>query len=398
MSRRRPPLDAIRLRGLRVAPPQSWGQIRLVPLIRERVRPDLRLWSRPYDEPFTMVGLGGEPELRGEKYFAFIPHGLVVRWTEDGEAVGSVGGELTERRAGSGLKVWANGLGVRHRLVRRESKDTLRMLPLHLAMEGFLALHYRGPDTTWSDWSRQALSHGLSPRSERVLGARAITGLEEALGHFEIHEGQCGVVLYVADALGSAFVVPHPDDYRALHRTLLLDFYGETLYHYGRLPGRLPDLRQPLGQEGASLADLRGVLARARADWADIHANLAQGLLDREIQSERVYSAGPFQLERFLTRLAPAEENHIGEAIHREDGELQYLKTFRLSAAQVTRALMLERCAAHGWRLEQVAETLHISKDELVRRMCRMGFDPLIRRETIRKAYGDQIPGWVRPG
>ncbi len=37
----------------------------------------------------------------------------------------------------------------------------------------------------------------------------------------------------------------------------------------------------------------------------------------------------------------PNEECHIGERIVREDGTLEYLKTFRLSAAQVRRAYQL---------------------------------------------------------
>ncbi|MFF8376398.1 hypothetical protein ACF07V_09750 [Streptomyces sp. NPDC015661] len=35
-------------------------------------------------------------------------------------------------------------------------------------------------------------------------------GLGEALRVFELHPGQCGLLLYVTDALAAAFVVPHP--------------------------------------------------------------------------------------------------------------------------------------------------------------------------------------------
>jgi hypothetical protein len=52
---------------------------------------------------------------------------------------------------------------------------------------------------------------------------------------FEIHEGQCGVLVFVADHLASAFVVPHPEDYRLLHRTLIEDFYGELIFQSSHL-------------------------------------------------------------------------------------------------------------------------------------------------------------------
>ncbi|NEE16224.1 hypothetical protein G3M58_58355, partial [Streptomyces sp. SID7499] len=49
---------------------------------------------------------------------------------------------------------------------------------------------------------------------------------------FEIHPDQCGVMVYVSDALAAAFVVPHPDDYRLLHASLVEDLYGELVHQY----------------------------------------------------------------------------------------------------------------------------------------------------------------------
>src|SRR5262249_2163865 len=152
-------------------------------------------------------------------------------WNDDGTPVASFGASLQK---GGGRDGVAIGRCVRllHRMVKREDGRQLRLLPLHLAMEGFLALHFGGAATAWPEHSRRAMRRGLSPRMERSMPGSAIAGLEDALRVFEIHEGQTGVLLFVADALASAFVVPHPDDYRALHRSLLEDFFGELLYHY----------------------------------------------------------------------------------------------------------------------------------------------------------------------
>lgn len=59
-----------------------------------------------------------------------------------------------------------------------------------------------------------------------------------------------------------------------------------------------------------------------RAEWSAFHEDMANGLFGKKLRSERIYRAGPFQLQRFSTELEPSEENHIGEAIVRENGEL----------------------------------------------------------------------------
>ena len=107
------------------------------------------------------------------------------------------------------------------RMARRADKNRLRFLPLHLALEGYLALHFGGPDDRVGGVVTHARSTtGSRPASRRRTPGATVSGLEDALRVFEIHPGQCGVLVYVADALAAAFVVPHPDDYRALHSTL----------------------------------------------------------------------------------------------------------------------------------------------------------------------------------
>src|SRR5690606_35292178 len=160
------------------------------------------------------------------------------------------------------------------RMARKAGRNRLRFLPLQMALEGYLALHFGGPEIAWEEWARRAVAKGpsprceeaylgqegrgleealrvfeirpgqlarravakgLSPRCEEVYLGLEVRGLEEALRVFEIHPGQCGVMVYVADALASAFVTPHPDDYRALHPTLIEDLFGELVYVYGLL-------------------------------------------------------------------------------------------------------------------------------------------------------------------
>jgi len=56
-------------------------------------------------------------------------------------------------------------------------------------------------------------------------------------------------------------------------------------------------------------------------------------------------------LQRFRSSLDVTDINHLGEAIVREDGTIEYLKTYRLSAKQTRRAYLLQVLAAHSWNL-----------------------------------------------
>lgn len=365
-------LERLGLQGLALAPSQAWNGVRLVPILRPGAPGDLRLAKRTYDEWAMVVSLDGELLDAGVKYVSYVPHGLVVSWTDDGSPAASFGAGMAAHDG----KRFGSFVRVAHRMAKREDRNRLRLLPLHLAMEGFLALHYGGPDVAWTEYSRQAISRGLDPRWESSVSGHAIRGLEDALRLFEIHEHQVGVLVFVADALASAFVVSHPDDYRELHRSLLEDFYGELMYRYG-LCGTSGRMEAGLDAGGVrSLDDLERALGAMRAAWAELHQHMAAGIIDRSVTSTRVYRCGPFQLQRFTTVLDPKGENHIGEAIVRADGTLEYLKTYRLSAAQTRRAALLEHLAAHNWNLDATASALGQSREELVRRLekARLGY------------------------
>lgn len=371
--------EGLPLAGLRIAPAQVFGAVRLVPLLRDHVVGDLRLGLRPFAEPPAMVGLRGDVQAPDLAYFGYIPHAMVVRWSDDGQPLAAHGGQLAARKQAPAPKA----AKIVHRMARREEPNALRFLPLHLAMEGFLSLHFGGPDVAWSEYSREALARGLSPRSERVVPGAYIAGLDDALRMFEIHHGQVGVLLFVADALAALVCVPHPDDYRAIHRSLIRDFFGELVFHYGRYYDEVQEHRVRLAGPVEGLADLRRGLGEARAAWAEFTATMAAGVLRERLRWHTVHRAGPFRLRRFIAALRPDEENHIGEAIVRDSGELEYCKTFRLSAAQVRRAFLLEQLAAHDWSLARAAQALGCDVPALQVRLRNAGFGYLLKEHVL---------------
>jgi hypothetical protein len=69
-------------------------------------------------------------------------------------------------------------------------------------------------------------------------------------------------------------------------------------------------------------------------------------------------------------------------AIVRENGELEYLKTYRLSASHTKRVYWLSQLAAREWTLAATVATLNNTLDELVKRLEKFGFGYLIDRQV----------------
>jgi hypothetical protein len=361
--------------GLRTGPAQTWGAVRLVPLLRDEPIVDLRLHARLHGDELSIVELAPR-----EAYIAYVPHAFVAQWSADGTPAAAYGTQLLDPRE-PGLPRVA-GLRFRRRMARREDRRRLRFLPLHLALEGYLDLQFDGPPIAWQEWTRDALTRGLSPRVEEAYNGAEVRGLDDALRVFEIHPTQCGVALYVADALASVFVVPHPADYRALHPTLLRDYYGELLYHYTQLFPAVPGFHQPIDAARVfSVEDLRAELHRAHEEWASFHNDVMFTV--RAMTSRQVYRMGRFTLARFLPPFDPAVDNHIGETITDEAGNVAYLKTFRLSAAQTRRGHLLSQLAAHEWNLDATAAALGTDRPGLALRLDRAGFGHLLRPDII---------------
>ncbi|WP_375765757.1 hypothetical protein NR798_29110 [Archangium gephyra] len=376
--------------GLRLAPSQVWGSIRLVPVLRDEVRGDLRFARRTYDDDLTIVSLKGGLMEPGLKYVSYVPHGLVMGWDDRSRSASAVFGTQLHKPEGKALKVGPFTVRVLHRMAHREDKNRLRLLPLHLAMEGFLALHFGGPEVAWAEYSHEALSRGLDPRSEWSVPGWSSTAFDEALRIFEIHEQQVGVLIFHADLLLSAFIVSHPEDYRALHRALLEDFYGDLLLQYGFL-GDVPPLSLSVDDRRvSSLGDLRAAVEQMRKDWGAFQGFMAGGVFGAEVSATTVYEAGPFHLERFVTGLSPSEENHLGEVIVRGDGTLEYLKTYRLSAAQTRRAYLLKQLAQADWNLERAAVNLKTTRNDLMLRLSNAGFGYLLKESVLQAALRQQ--------
>lgn len=379
-----------------MAPSQVCGAIRIVPLLRPHPRPDLRLGLRRYGEELTVVGPN-----KTEVYMSYVPHGMILSWSDDGSPVAAFGTRLNDPKI-QGRSSYLGPFTARFmpRMVKRDRDDRsgatnrLRFLPLHLAMEGFLDLHFGGPAIAWEEYARSTLAYGLSPRWETAVPGQDIRGLAEALRVFEIHETQAGVLVFVAEALASAFVVSNPEDYRAMHRSLLEDFYGDLLYQYGLLYSTTYPVHVELQDARIhNLDDLRREFGRVRSDWAAYHGVMAGNLLGCTVQGHINYTAGPFTLQHFLTGLDPSGENHIGEALVRYDGTLEYLKTYRLSAAQTRRAYLLSRLAEAEWNLTEAARALDTTHTELVLRLEKSGFGYLLKNNVLEVAHARRRRG-----
>ncbi|MFB7606061.1 ARPP-2 domain-containing protein [Streptomyces gardneri] len=393
-------MTRIDLTGLDVRPAQVWGGVRIVPLVRAEPVAGLRLRRELYEgSGLATVDLGDRTT-----YTSYVPHGFVADWTGAGAGAGA-GAEQGVESAAYGTVLGGEGappcVPVRrvHRLAkRRQGERRLRFLPLHLALDGYLALHFGGPSVVWDDWSRKALGQGLSPRAEAAYAGWAVPGLGEALRIFELHPGQCGLLLYVADALAAAFVVPHPDDYRVLHPTLVEDLYGELVHQYAYYGAQVPEFTARIrdGVGGIrTLADLRAAARQEERAWAEAHDGLmARDLLETSYAFERVYRMGDFDLFRFLPPfLRDGREQHIGELITDHKGRAAYLKTFRLSEKQIRKGHLLRRLADRDWHLEATAEDLGTTYAEVVRRIEAAGLGGLLDAHVVARRTREKEEG-----
>lgn len=382
------------LAGLTMKTGQIYGGVRLVPLIREQYCSDLRLASRRYNDDLAIVSLTSPKKKNQLEYSSYIPHGMIVNWGPQSASApnanrspsSTFGAQLIRR---DGRRVDYGGFSVRYfqRMVQREDKKQLRMLPLNIAMEGFLALHFGGPGQALSEYSRSVRSRGLSPRQESSYSGWLVPQLSDALRVFEILEDQCGVLVFVGDVLATAFVVAHPEDYRALHKTLVLDCYADLIVQYGSRYTEVAELSSALENfEVNQLSDLDIALKELRKQWTDIQQTMSLELFQQPVTREKIYKLGRFELQRFCTQLIPKEPNHIGEVIVDQHGQVQYLKTFRLSGAQTKRAYLLKQLAMHDWDLEATATALGTFKSQFIVRLENAGFGYLLQPEILRQA------------
>lgn len=371
-------MTGLSLDGLTAGPSQVWGGVRLVPLVRDRPVVGLRLHRHAYETETAVVAVDAR-----HYYASYVPHGFVAAWGADDTLAAAYGTQLTKDDDSTTIDCLP--LRLQRRMARRVERGRLRFLPLHLALQGYLALHFGGPTVVWDEWSRRAVSRGLSPREEQAYRGAEIRDLADALRVFEIHPGQCGVLCYVADALAAAFVVPHPDDYRALHPSLVQDLFGELVHHYGLFGRPVPEFRAAIsGTHVRTLADLRAAADRQRGEWTEFHDSvMAAELLEPSYDVRRVYRLGEFTLSRFLPGFRLGEPNHLGELITDRRGRTAYLKTFRLSENQARRGHLLNQLASHDWNLAATATALGVSPAQLGQRIASAGFGALLRQDVL---------------
>lgn len=372
----REPAPPLELTGLTPAPSQVCGAFRLVPLLRDAPCDDVRLSHWAVDPDVAAVPLPG-----GDTYVAFVPHGLRLSW---GTAVGTQVSAKDEAK-------WRHASSI-GRLRQKDGKNALRLLPLHLAMEALLAVSFAPPAFGWAELSDFFQRFGLGYRQESSVCGEWVPGFEDALRTFEIHPGQVGSLVFTADTLMSAFVVPRAEDYRRLHPAMLEDFYGDLMYQYAVMYPRTGTVQAVARWEESptSIAGLRAGVARMRDEWAGFTRSTMLGdWADRPLRSEVSYRVAGMKLERFITRLDPALANHLGERLVRPDGELLYLNTMRLSASQSKRVHLLMSLSDHQWHLESAAEALKTDVPSLIARIEARGFGYLINhnlREQAAKA------------
>jgi len=377
-------LNNINLDEFELAPSQVWGNIRLVPVIKKSNTTDLRLGLRNYDDPYAITCLDGKDPLEDTKscYYSYVPSAMVATWAKEGSAASSYGCQIEEKS-----KKIVPGLRVENRIAKQEANEQLRFLPLHLAMEGFLGLHFSGPDFKWDEYTDKAMREGLGSRHESSVRGYNIKGFEDALRVFEIHPQQVGVIVFVSDALASIFIVPHSGDYHLMHAGLLSDFYGEILFHYGEHLYEPPSLAiADKNTNIHSFDDLRKLITSTRQNWREEHERLLDGVIDRDIDSNIIKRLGRFRLQRFSTDFDTDKPNFIGEAITGKDGSIEYLKTYQLSKAQARRAYILHCLANNDWNLDSTGEAIGCSSKDVIRRLDSAGFGYLIKQHILEAA------------
>jgi hypothetical protein len=361
----------IALTGLQARGAQVWRSVRLVPLVRERPLQKIRLAGVDLDERLTATTVDVHPSHRAREihFVSVVPHAYVLSWGEDCDAELSLGGSFV--REESHVPRTKNVVRAQLRMVRRASERSVRFVPQQLALEGLLSLHFGGPTLASRDWSERVLREGLSPRTEMAVSGRRMPHLADALRTFEILEQQCGMLLFYKDMLIGSFVAPRPEDYRALHESLLLDLFPGELLEYAnydapRFTATIDPARTP------TLEALRNELHAEEIRWAEFYEAVSNDLL-REANAEPVYSMEGYSLERFVTELRRKGEHHAGERVVTRDGTVAYLKTYRLSSHQSRRAYLLDRLAKNGWILSEAATATRLTLQQLVEELQRVG-------------------------
>lgn len=215
--------------GLRAAPSQVWQGIRLVPLIDPQPVADLRLFRHKTEADYGIVSVDDDLA-----YYAYLPHSYILNWTPAGDPEALSGTQMQKQGGGKDIgnrdgKRWKAAPVVQFERHGQKTGCAAFALfaPAPRHRGGFTPV-FNAPGIDWRDtYRRSAISEGLIPREACVLSGYALEGLETALRIFELHPGQVGLLVFVADALAMICLYPHPSDYAFLHRSLIGDLFAE---------------------------------------------------------------------------------------------------------------------------------------------------------------------------
>lgn len=108
---------------------------------------------------------------------------------------------------------------------------------------------------------------------------------------------------------------------------------------------------------------------------------MSNHLIERKLHKEKVYHLKGFMMERFMTDVEDHAQmvNYIGERIVSKEGELCYLKVFRLSRQQVEKARLLKLLAEHQWNLYDAAHASRMNVWQLKHKIVQTGFGYILR-------------------
>jgi hypothetical protein len=378
-------IDSVNIAGLEPRASQQWRSVRLVPLVRTKTVNGLRLARVDEGDMPTITRLSAHtahPE-RESAFVSIVPHSFVLGWGEDAECELNQGVAFV--RASDGRTFHTRGCSVKLklRMARRSGARSLRFAPQQLALEGLLSLFFTGPEVASRDWSERLMRRGLDPRVERALSGRAMPHLSEALRVFEVLDGQCGMLLYFGDLLFGSFVAPTPEDYRAVHDSLVLDLFPAELLEHARYEA--PTFRASIDARGVrTIAELRAALDREELAWKQWTMFTASELF-RNAMVQSVYGMDGVRLERFVTTLERKGEHHAGERVVARDGTVAYLKTYRLSVPQARRAYLLKSLADSHWEIDVAAVKTRMTRGQFLEELHRFDFGWMLGPEVLRE-------------
>ena len=374
-------------------PSQVWGAVRLIPLLREQPIEGLRLSNRIYHNDVTVVGQGKR------NYISYIPNGIILDWN-NGSPIGAYGTQIEQQakkaqaRDHNHLQIEDIKIGLQNKVLKREHSRRMRLLPLHLTLDGLLGQLSKQPSVAWSDYRPQAVG-GCAPYVRtQSISSWGISGLRGALERFEIHPMQTGVLLFIEDAFVNAFVVSHHDDYRPLHQTIIRDVFCDIFWHYGQYYTKVPAFSCQLDHEKiSSLTELKNQYLHQENLWRSFRADMAGELLSKTLFVDEIYKKHGFSIERFfaapsaetddfhtaLSQLSHKEANHIGECIRHKSGRIAYLKTYRLNNSQSQRLRVLSQLQRYNWNIHEAAEDWNITHYQFRSRMVQVGLRYMLK-------------------